>query len=242
VVCNTGVRMAPRIESTVHHFSEHGLYDGLFLMRDEESGTFWDHMTGEAVYGSLVGTRLPVSELRQTTVRQILAEDRDALVALSNQAIRTNDDLKLDGLLGSVRVRLNRFFSGTIEEEDGRRPTMDLGLGLWGTGEPIYYPYETIVDGGENAVIDEFGGRRVLVYLDPTSLTLAAFFTEAGGFSWDGEVLRLDDGTYVEEGVLKSPGGERLDGRRPLQVFTRWYGFSLTFPDVPIYGEAGGVR
>ena len=23
---------------------------------------------------------------------------------------------------------------------------------------------------------------------------------------------------------------------RPLQIFTRWYGFSLTFPDTEIYG------
>jgi len=231
--------MAPSVEGAPHHFSEHGLYDGLFLMRDEESGTFWDHMTGEAVYGPLVGTTLPVSELRQTTVRQILEEDSDALVTLSNQAIRTNEELKLGGLIRSIRNRLNRFFSNTIEREDDRRPTMDLGLGLWGAADPIYYPYETLVDGERKAVIDDFGERRVVVYLDPTSSTLAAFYTEAESFRWDGQVLRLDDGTFVEGGVLKSAAGERLRGRRPLQVFTRWYGFSLTFPGVTIYGESG---
>ena len=43
--------MAPSIDGVTHTFAEHGLYDGLFLMRDEETGTFWDHLTGEAVYG-----------------------------------------------------------------------------------------------------------------------------------------------------------------------------------------------
>ena len=50
--------MTPSIDGTVHAFAEHGLYDGLFLMRDEESGTYWDHMTGDAVYGPLTGRRL----------------------------------------------------------------------------------------------------------------------------------------------------------------------------------------
>ena len=72
--------MAPRIDGEAHTFSEHGLYDGLFLLRDEESGTFWDHMTGEAVYGPLVGMSLPVETLRQTTVAQVLGEDAGARV------------------------------------------------------------------------------------------------------------------------------------------------------------------
>ena len=77
--------MIPRADGEVHWFAEHGLYDGLFLMRDEESGTYWNHMTGEAVYGPKVGSALEVSYLRQTTVAQILGQDPDALVALSDR-------------------------------------------------------------------------------------------------------------------------------------------------------------
>jgi hypothetical protein len=73
------------------------------------------------------------------------------------------------------------------------------------------------------------------VYLDPTARALAGYFTEAGGFEWDDDVLRLDDGTRIDGGVLLDSDGERVEGRRPLQVFTRWYGFSLTFPGVAIY-------
>ena len=82
--------MAPRVDGDVHRFAEHGLYNGLFLLRDEESGTFWDHMTGEAVYGPLVGSALEVSNLMQTTVEQVLGRDSEALVALSDRAMRTD--------------------------------------------------------------------------------------------------------------------------------------------------------
>lgn len=227
--------MAPSIAGDVHLFSEHGLYDGLFLMRDEQSGTFWDHMTGEAVYGPLVGTSLDVSTLRQTTVAQVLRQDGQALVALSDQKLREDDDLKLDGLLARVRGGLSQFFSGTVEREDDRRPTMDLGLGIWGGERAIYYPYDTILAAG-NAILDRYEGRGVLVYLDPSARALAAYFTEADGFEWDEGVLRLTDGERIEGGVLFGADGARATGRRPLQVFTRWYGFSLTFPGVPIYG------
>lgn len=226
--------MAPRIDGEVHTFSEHGLYDGLFLLMDQESETFWDHMTGEAVYGPLVGRSLPVETLRQTTVAQILGEDEGTRVALSDRELVSSEDLKLDGLLGQIRGRLSSFFSGTVEEEDDRRPTMDLGLGLWGGEGAVYYPYEAITDAG-GAILDRYAGQGVVVYLDPTARSLMAWLTEADAVEWDGDVLRLGDGTAVEGGVLRNASGEAIPDRRPLQVFTRWYGFSLTFPDVAIY-------
>lgn len=226
--------MASRIDGEVHTFSEHGLYDGLFLLMDQESGTFWDHMTGEAVYGPLVGSSLPVETLRQTTVAQILGEDEGTQIALSDRELASSEELKLDGLLGQIRGRLSSFFSGTVEEEDDRRPTMDLGLGLWGGDGAVYYPYEAVTGAG-GALLDRYSGQGVVVYLDPTARSLMAWLTEADAVEWDGDVLRLSDGTRVEGGVLRDASGDAVPDRRPLQVFTRWYGFSLTFPDVEIY-------
>ena len=220
--------MAPRIDQEVHLFAEHGLYDGLFLMKDEETGTWWDHMTGRAVYGPLVGTTLAVSSLRQTTVEQVLENDPDAMVALSDQGIRTNDDMKVSGLLGGIRGRLNSMFSSTVEREDSRRATMDIGIGLWTDDEARYYPLD-MVRANDRAIEDTFAGERVLIYIDPTTFVLSAP-------EWDGDVLRLSDGSYIERGLVYDGTGTRLEGVRPLQVFTRWYGFALTFPETEIYG------
>ena len=228
--------MAPRVDGEVHWFAEHGLYDGLFLMRDEESGTYWDHMTGEAVYGPKVGTALDVSNLRQTTVAQLLGQDPDALVALSDQALRRDEDMALGGLLGGIGRRLNRMFSSTVQEEDDRLPTMDIGMGLWAGAEARYYSYESVADGG-NAVLDEFAGRQVVVYLDPSAYALAAAYVDTDRIEWDDDVLRFSDGFYIEGGVFHDSSGERAQIDRPLQIFTRWYGFSLTFPETEIYGR-----
>jgi hypothetical protein len=53
----------------------------------------------------------------------------------------------------------------------------------------------------------------------------------------DGSTIRLDNGVTLRDGVLKDARGQRLPIERPLQVFTRWYGFALTFPGTEIFGE-----
>ncbi len=231
--------MTPSIDGNVHRFAEHGLYNGLFLMRDEESGTYWDHMTGEAVYGPLVGSTLEVSYLMQTTVAQVLRRDSEALIALSDQgrAMRTDEQMTLGGLLGSIGGRLSRLFSSTVEEETDRRPTMDLGMGIWDGEEARYYPYDRVTADG-NALLDNLAGRQVVVYLDPSAYALAAAYIDTDGITWEEKVLRFSDGSYIEGGVFHDTSGERAQIERPRQVFTRWYGFALTFPETEIYGES----
>ena len=46
----------------------------------------------------------------------------------------------------------------------------------------------------------------------------------------DGRDVRLGDGSIVRMGVLLNRDGKRQQAERPQQLFTRWYGFSLTFP------------
>ena len=53
----------------------------------------------------------------------------------------------------------------------------------------------------------------------------------------DGRDVRLDNGSIVRMGVLQNREGKRQSVERPQQLFTRWYGFSLTFPACEIAGN-----
>jgi hypothetical protein len=88
------------------------------------------------------------------------------------------------------------------------------------------------------AIVDEFDGRRLLVYVDPLTSTPAAIYVdEVSSAEWDGRVLRLDNGQTVSAGQLLDATHEPQPIERPLQIFTRWYGYAFTFPGAEIYDE-----
>ncbi len=123
-----------------------------------------------------------------------------------------------------------------MNEEDDRRATMDLGLGLWEGTAARYYPYETVI-AQDHAILDDFQGEGVVVFLDPASNVLSAYTVDADSVWWEDDTLHLSSGAYIEGSILYHADGTRAREARPLQIFTRWYGFALTFPDAEIWGE-----
>ncbi len=224
--------MTPLIDGQLHHFESRGLYDGVSLLWDRESGTWWHHITGEALSGPLVGHSLPVYNLLHLTVEAALAAYPEIQLAMSDRPIRAARD-ELSELNERVR-ELSGQFRATMSEEDTRKPTMDIGIGVWSDAAQKYYSMKDVRAAG-NALVDELGGRPLVVYLDVETYTLLAMYAEAAGAEWDGDTLRLDTGESLRRGVLADASGARLEIERPLQVFTRWYGFALTFPETEVY-------
>lgn len=237
MICNTGVGLTPIVDGQVLTFQEQGLYDGLFLLGDVETGTRWNHLTGEALVGEHVGKTLPTEPIVHTTVQQVLAESPEALLAVSEHP-QALGGLERGGTLSRLLDQIRDvppMFPATLGTEDERRPRMDIGIGIWDDARRARYYSMADVDAAGGAVRDAFSGRSVVVYYDPTAHSLQALYADAEGLRWDGDVLHLGDGTRIEQGVLTDASGARVTPDRPHQVFTRWYGFSLTFPDTDVF-------
>ena len=239
--------MVPDIDGKLHHFSNVGLYDGLFMMQDDETKTLWNHITGEAMYGPLVGHNLgPVRNLLQMNVKQVLAMDSKMQVAISDRIYFAggrqfgsagdppNGGTRSKG--PNPNAEMSARFIPTLGKEDPRRPRMELGLGVWTGATRRYYPMERIRERG-GAFMDQFGGRQVLIYVDPETYTPAAMFVNASSAKMQDNEVRLDNRSVVRSGVLFDRGGKRQTAERPQQVFTRWYGFALTFPGCEVFGQ-----
>lgn len=202
MVCNTGVRLTPLVDGRTLHFEARGVFDGVSLIWDRETGTLWHHLTGEGLHGPLARRGLPpVANVLHTTVVAALEADPGTLVAISDRPIQRES--RWAPLLERVPV-LSDLFRKTIAREDTRRPTMDVGLGVWMSDSTArYFPLETVRAAG-NRILDTLGGRPLQVDFDPAARALMALYPDRGG-------------------------------ERPLQVFTRWYGWALTFPRTSIY-------
>ena len=202
------------------------------MLGDDETGSIWNHITGKAVYGPLEGYALPVSNLLHMSAEQALGRYPGLSVAISDRPIRGRRRF-FDPLADRV---LRPGFRSTIVKEDTRLPTMDIGLGVWAGSEARYYQMEVVQSAG-GALVDDFDGRRLVVYVEPGAYALDGFFTEEETVAVEDSRLMVGDELVLENGVLRDSRGDRVEMDRPLQLFSRWYGFALTFPGTTIYGR-----
>jgi hypothetical protein len=204
VVCHSGVGLTPVVDGELHHYSAGGLYDGLVLLIDDETRTYWDHITGEALHGPLRGKQLAMWPIHMATVASELAAHPDTAYARSNAGLlgRAFGSF-VGGVLGGGilgKGRLPPGFTGTMGAPDTRREAMEHGLGVVVGERARYYPMTAARQG----LIDDWDGRSLRVATGPDGIPCA---------------------TWEDEGDL------------PVQLFTRWYGFSFTFPGCEVYSS-----
>lgn len=210
-----------------------GLYDGLFVMQDEQTGSLWNHLTGESMYGQHAGETMPASNLLHMNVTQALEADPDMLLAVSDRPYVLDREGAARWSPEDEDAELFDFFVATLGEEDDRRPQMDIGLGVWTADTQRYYPMELLRENGFHNS-EALEGRELLVVLEPLTSTPLALYWTTSTVTRDGRDLLLDDGYRISNSQLFDGSGERVAMERPMQSFTRWYGFSLTFPETEV--------
>lgn len=239
--CNSGVSLIPIVNGKVDKFGARGLFNGLALLGDDRTGSYWDHITGECVHGPLKGAQLSPSpyELLYTTVAAAQQSHPRAQIAISQTSMRERFRLGLMRIISPVyhKVMGNRLpsrFTQTMIDEDTRRPRMDLGLGVWTATQRRYYPLAALRS-QPNGVLDQLGKERLFLWYNPEARAAEAFFTSATRTEMAGGEIVFDTGERLRNGVLIGEDGQPTKPKRPQQMLTRWYGFAYTFPKCEIY-------
>jgi hypothetical protein len=238
VVCNAGATFDPRVNGVVHHFAGNAMYNAMTLLSDAQTGSYWNHLTGECLHGTLRGEQLqPLSVLNPMTAQTALAAYPDAQLIFSQLNKRELLDAEADyrfALSDPKDAVLSEMLLKTLDaREDTRLPRLDMGLGVWTRETARYYPY-TRLNVHNNALIDVIDGRRLAVYVDPLSSNPGAFYTDAFSAKWRGADLLLGTGDTLRGSLLHTATGRRSP-ERPKQMFVRWYAFAYTFPGCDIF-------
>jgi hypothetical protein len=191
-------------------------------------------MTGEALYGEHVGLKMPVTNLLQIDVKQALTLDPAMKIAISERPYNDGErSMAASWSPDNADVELMSEFVETLGEEDLRLDRMEMGLGIWSDTMRRYYPLRAIRANGRY-LIDEVEGKKLLVFLDPLTSTPTALYWNTEEFSVTGRDIHLSDGFRIENGQLLDADGNSVDVKMPKQMYSRWYGFALTFPDSEI--------
>ena len=197
-ICHSGMGLTPIVDGKVHHFSAGGLYNGVVLLIDDETQTYWNHITGEALHGPLAGAQLETWPIEMTNVRAALKKHPGLRLARARVSLAGKLMAFWQGRSLRSRGSFPPMFRGTMGKPDARLPPHTHGLGVMvgsrGKTEARFYPMNSIGNGQ-----DDLWGDRTLQ-------------------------VRIGDDDHVPFACWAE------EGRRPMQMFTRWYGFSSTYP------------
>ena len=232
LACNTGMVFDPVVDGQTLHFRRRGGYEGMLLIYDDETGTYWQHITGKALHGASAGKALrQIASTRQMNSAEIHTRPD----VLFFTAALTSDQERLSGIADKMRAEPNlneTTILSTIAEEDKRRPRFELGLGMWDDHTSAFLPLTT-VHVHDHVVRTKLGNRAVIVYQQPEALSPVAVYLESETAVWEGDRLRLDKGGYIQDDIYHTPDGIQPI-ERPNQLLMRWFGFALTFPDCDV--------
>ena len=165
-----------------------GINNQNFLMRDEQTGSYWQQISGAAIAGPLAGRTLPLIHSDELTFALWKAEQPRGTVlqddpAAVSQYSPKDWDLKTNKLPTVI---------GFAEHGLGQR---DLMLGIKAFGEARAFPYDVVIR--EKLVKDRMGGQPVLLVVGPDGQSVRAFRTGEVDFYRlaNGQGLMMDSAT-----------------------------------------------
>jgi hypothetical protein len=216
-----------------------GLYNGLFVMRDDQTGSVWTHYDGTVLTGALenTGIQLEMGQVIHTTWAEWTALHPETTVLdwypeFADQ-YRENMQPGRSGLGPSLQKSVLNW--------DERLPENELVLGV-NIGEQ-YRAYPLADFGDELMVVhDSLADEPLVVFIDHSTLTGLAFSPEVNGAL---VTLTADSGTITDDrGNIWDLSGEAISGPDigaqlsfVTSFVTEWYGWAAYHPQTTIYGQ-----
>ena len=151
------------------HFHLAGINNQNFIMRDEETGSWWQQVTGEAIQGPLKGQHLrPVfhDELtfglwkRENPAGRVLRPNEE--IARSGKYVSANWEERMSKLPVTTSVALDR----SLEPRT-------LVIGLTVNGASKAYRFEALLK--QSLILDDLGGVPVFIVLGDDKRSVRAF-------------------------------------------------------------------
>ena len=215
-------------------FETTGLLDGVFRMRDRETGTIWTHLDGKAIAGPLEGRRLEMVPIPQTTWGQWKADYADTLVLDPDTPFQ-------DRYVRPVRIGV--FHPNEAVYGDARLPANALVVGVEVEGVFKGYPISQLEEAG-SVVNDIIAGQPIVVVYDSAAGTGVAYLRRLGGQvlefdSVSGDDFEMEDRATGSSWDVHGRTANGAFGEARLEFvpsfISEWYGWSAYHPESQLF-------
>ena len=227
------------VDGRVLHFRLAGINNQNFIMRDDETGTWWQQVSGKAIQGPLKGKQLKgvfhdeisfsIWKREQPQGRVLKPDER---ILASNQYAKSDWETSV----GAMRV-----VEGT--DVDQRLAPRTLVVGVSAGGKSVAYPLTALQK--QSPIIDTVGSVPIVIVLGDDKRSVRAFERTVDGRrleffqKTENNEFQLIDAetgsTWNFEG--KATSGP-LSGRELKKVFVLedyWFDWRIYHPDTTIY-------
>jgi hypothetical protein len=155
------------------HFYLAGINNQNFLMRDKETGTWWQQINGKAIYGPLKGASLDLVPYDELTFAQWKSEVSGGQVLAEVPKYSKKYESNWEPEIAKLPVVIS--FPGT------ELKSRDIVVGVQLNGASRAYPWDTLVK--QSPVIDQIAGTPVLIAVAPDKKSFRVFVSKIDGKS-----------------------------------------------------------
>lgn len=159
------------VNGRVLNFYLAGINNQNFLMRDKETGTWWQQITGKAIYGPLKGTSLDLVSSDELTFGEWKSEVSGARVLAPVPKYIKKYDSNWEPEVAKLPVVIS--FPGT------ELKSRDVVVGLEIDGTSRAYPWDALLK--QSPVVDRVHGTPLLLAVGPDGKSFRAFVSRIDG-------------------------------------------------------------
>ena len=217
------------------HFHLAGINNQNFLMRDEETGSFWQQITGTAIAGPLKGAKLILVAQDELTFGLWRKEQPNGSVL----AARPRDAAKYEKATWEGEIAK---LPTVIHATKGTLPDRETILGVSLNGAARAFPVSKLTVQSP-VLIDDVGGEPIMLVLGPDGKSVRAFSRKMGTneleFYGRGEPWALLDSDSASEWNFE---GCAVSGKMQGQCLQRvdalkdfWFDWQHYHPDSSFY-------
>jgi hypothetical protein len=215
-----------------------GINNQNFIMRDEETGSWWQQISGECVQGPLKGRRLKMFDHDELTFATWKREGAGGRVLRPDPKIEAAKQYApADWENDVARMRV----ATTLANPNETLPARTLVVGVEAGGKSKAYPFDALVK--QNPITDNVGGAPLLILLSEDGKSVRAFDRRVDGRTLELflkpnthtllDTLTGSEWDFTGAAVAGELKGKRLGRLRPLKDY--WFDWKLYHPDTGVY-------
>jgi len=226
------------VDGRVLHFRLWGINNQNFIMRDDETGSWWQQVSGECIFGELKGRKLRLFDHDELTYATWRREGDGGRVLRPDPEILKSDSYAS----ADWEQRMERVpVATTLADPNEKLPARTLVVGVEAGGAAKAYPVDALAR--QNPVLDKIGDAPVLVLLAEDGKSVRVFDRRLDGRTLEfflrpdsRELVDAETGSawdFTGAAASGALAGKRLTRIQPVKDY--WFDWKKYHPETGVY-------